>query len=536
MKGRANGNGAGGTEKDRAWSALRANLKSELLAPVAGLLQYSEMLVSEAEERGYDILLDDLRTIRASCGRVQEVADRILDASQPPPDEKEARHDLINPLNPIIQHCEMLLEDAQERVFLDGFVPDLCEMLRLARHLLRQIGDLFTFARPDGAALTFKPKEVAGLPPCLPAKVAPPAEKRLVLVVDDNEINRGVLCRQLQREGHEAAAAANGRVALEMVRQRPFDLVLLDILMPELGGFETLLCLKADDKLCHVPVIMISALDEIDSAAQCIEHGAEDYLTKPCNTILLRSRIGACLEKKRLRDREIQHLEEIRRGKERVDELLRVILPHQVVPELIRTGTVRPRRVENVAVLFADLVGFTHYCGQRAPEEVVNGLQGLIQTWEELALRHRVQKIKTIGDALMAACGLLEEPPDDPVRCAVRFGGDMIAATRRLMPAWSVRVGIHVGPVVAGVVGCRQYLFDLWGDTVNTAARMESHGQPDAVNLSPQAWARVAAVARGRPNPGEVKSLGWTEMMILECLTSEGETPAASLATATENS
>lgn len=526
MKGRPKDNGAVGGEADRAWSARRANLKQELLAPVAGLLQYSEMLVAEAEERGYDILLDDLRIIRASCARVQEVADRILDAAQPPSDEKAARHDLINPLNPIIQYCEILLEDAKERVFLDGFVPDLREMLRLARYLLREINDLFTFARPDSAAFSGEQKEVAGLPPSLSAKAAPPAEKGLLLVVDDNEINRGVLCRQLQREGHETAAAANGRAALEMLRQRAFDLVLLDILMPELGGFETLRHIKADDKLRPLPVIMISALDEIDSAAQCIEHGAEEYLTKPCNTILLRSRIGACLEKKRLRDREIRHLEEIRRGKERVDELLRVILPPQVVPELISTGTVRPRRVENVAVLFADLVGFTRYCGRHSPEEVVDGLQGLVRMWEELARKHHIQKIKTIGDALMAACGLLEHPPDDPVRCAVRFGRDMIAATRRLTPDWSVRVGIHVGPVVAGVVGCRQYLFDLWGDTVNIAARMESHGRPNAINLSPQAWKRVAAEARGVPNPGEVKGLDWTEMMILDGLTSEEETSA----------
>lgn len=525
MKGRPNGNDAGATERDRAWSALRANLKQELLAPVAGLLQYGDMLLAEAEERGYDLLLDDLRTIRTLCRDVQEMAERILDCSQLLPDEKQARHDLINPLNPIIQCCEMLLEDARERVFLDGFVPDLCEMLRLARCLMRQIDDLFTFTHPHNGSGILLSETIPGLPPCLPAKVAPPAETGLVLVVDDNDINRGVLCRQLEREGHQTAAAANGRIALEMLRQRPFDLVLLDILMPELGGFDTLLRLKTDDRLRAIPVIMITALDEIDSAARCIEHGAEDYLTKPCNSVLLRARIGACLEKKRLRDREVQHLEDIRRGKKRVDELLQVILPRQVVPELIGSGTVRPRRVENVAVLFADLVGFTSYCGRHTPEQVVEGLQKLIETWEEIALRHQVLKIKTIGDAFMAACGLLEKPPQDPVCCMVKFGMEMIESTRRVTPDWSVRVGIHVGPVVAGVVGRRQYLFDLWGDTVNTASRMESNGRPNCINLSPEAWTRIASTACGVPNRAEVKGIGWTEMMILDCLNSQGAGP-----------
>jgi class 3 adenylate cyclase len=533
MKGQPKGIEAVGVERNRSWSALRANLKQELLAPVAALGQYSEMLVREAEERGYDILLDDLRTIRTACGRVQEIADRILDASQPPPDEKQARHDLINPLNPIIQCCEMLLEDARERLFLDAFVPDLREMLRLARCLLRQIDDLFSFARPDSNHDLVVGDVVPGLPPSLLAKTAP-TETGLVLVVDDNEINRGVLCRQLEREGHQTAAAVNGRIALEMLHQRPFDLVLLDILMPELGGFDTLVQVKSDERLRPVPVIMITALDEVDSAARCIEIGAEDYLTKPCNTVLLRARIGACLEKKRLRDREVQHLDEIRRGKERVDELLRVILPRQVVPELIGSGTVRPRLVENVAVLFADLVGFTSYCGRHTPEQVVDRLQKLVETWEEIALRHQVLKIKTIGDAFMAACGLLEPPPQDPVCCMVQFGLEMIEQTRRVTPEWSVRVGIHVGPVVAGVVGRRQYLFDLWGDTVNTASRMESNGRPDCINLSLDAWTRIASLACGVPHLAEIKGIGWSKMMILKSLTSQGE--SAALATAAEMS
>jgi class 3 adenylate cyclase len=149
-----------------------------------------------------------------------------------------------------------------------------------------------------------------------------------------------------------------------------------------------------------------------------------------------------------------------------------------------------------VAVLFCDIVNFTPYCDQRQPQEVLTHLQQLVETYEELAARYQMQKIKTIGDAFMAVAGLLT-PVENPVLSCVRCGLDMIAAAPRLTPEWNVRVGIHVGPVVAGVLGRRQYLFDLWGDTVNTAARMESSGVAGTVSLSRAAWEQVAVHYRG---------------------------------------
>jgi CheY-like chemotaxis protein len=135
-----------------------------------------------------------------------------------------------------------------------------------------------------------------------------------LLVVDDNEDNRYTLTRRLAREGYDTVVtAANGREALELLAARRFDLVLLDVMMPELNGYEVLERLRADDRLRHVPVIMISALDQLESVVRCIELGAEDYLPKPFNPVLLRARVGACLEKKRLRDQEVRYLEDVAR-------------------------------------------------------------------------------------------------------------------------------------------------------------------------------------------------------------------------------
>lgn len=133
-----------------------------------------------------------------------------------------------------------------------------------------------------------------------------------LLVVDDNEDNRYTLVQRLKRLGYtDVATAVDGRQALECLHEREFDLVLLDVMMPELNGYEVLERLRADDRLRHVPVIMISAMDQIESVVRCIELGAEDYLPKPFNPVLLRARVGACLEKKRLRDQELRYLQEV---------------------------------------------------------------------------------------------------------------------------------------------------------------------------------------------------------------------------------
>lgn len=155
-------------------------------------------------------------------------------------------------------------------------------------------------------------------------------EQGFVLVVDDNEANRDVLSRRLKRQGHTVAVAENGRQALDMVRVQAFDLILLDIMMPEMNGYQVLEELKADPALRHVPVIMISALDDIDSVVKCVELGAEDYLYKPFNPVLLRARVSASLEKKWLRDQEQSYLHAVKRELELGRRIQADFLPSQL--------------------------------------------------------------------------------------------------------------------------------------------------------------------------------------------------------------
>jgi adenylate cyclase len=337
-----------------------------------------------------------------------------------------------------------------------------------------------------------------------------------VLVVDDNDGNRDLLMRWLSRDGYTVTPAEDGIRALALLKEQPFDLVLLDVMMPELNGFEVLQRIKADELLRHLPVVMVSALAEIDSVVRCIALGAEDYLTKPFNPILMRARVGACLEKKRLRDREVHHLQQIERERQRADELLHVIFPTQIVEELKTTDTVKPQLHEDVAVLFCDVVGFTPFCERSDPEEVIAGLQELIVAYEELVHGHDMHKIKTVGDSFMATAGLLK-PVKTPALNCVRCGLEMVQIARRLPTQWNVRVGIHQGPVVAGVVGHRQYLFDLWGDTVNTASRMESHGAEGFVNVSATVWDLISHRYEGESR-GQVLVKGKGAMELFQVL------------------
>ncbi|MBA3776956.1 MAG: SpoIIE family protein phosphatase [Betaproteobacteria bacterium] len=227
-------------------------------------------------------------------------------------------HDLRTPLNHIIGYTEMLIEQAQEKA-QDNFVPDLQKTHAAGKQLLSLINDSFHPIRSaDTRAASAAPSEEG--PTTTKQKSAAEAstenpvartDQGLVLVVDDVENNRDVLSRRLEHQGYAVATAENGRQALERLRADTFDLVLLDIMMPEMDGYEVLQRLKADEALRPIPVIMISALSELDSVVRCIGMGAEDYLPKPFNPTLLKARIGACLEKKRARDRETGLFEQL---------------------------------------------------------------------------------------------------------------------------------------------------------------------------------------------------------------------------------
>jgi len=296
----------------------------------------------------------------------------------------------------------------------------------------------------------------------------PEAGARL-LVVDDNKVNRLLLARSLEMQGHRVALAENGRVALEMLRREPFDLMLLDIAMPEMDGLQVLEQLKSDLRLRDLPVIVTSALEELDKVVRCIELGAEDYLHKPVNPVLLRARIGASLEKKRLRDQQ--------------KELVRRFATPEVARDLDASGFALGGHRVQATAMFSDIRDFTALSEQLPPEETIDLLNTYYTLMFDAISGHGGVVNQMVGDGLMAIFGAPLSLAD-PCRAAARAALEMTEMIelynrdpeRAGKPAIAIGIGIASGSVIAGYTGTQQRAtYTCVGDAVNLAARLEAH-------------------------------------------------------------
>lgn len=308
-----------------------------------------------------------------------------------------------------------------------------------------------------------------------------------VLVADDDSRIREILTRFLRNKGHRVVSTANGRDALSAMQALAFDAVLLDVLMPEMDGFTTLRRIKEDPGLEHVPVIMLSGDYGRETVARCLALGADDYLRKPFDPIFLVARLTSSIEKKRLRDRDRASHERLLQEQKRSHDLLLNILPESVARRLEYGQKMIANHFESVTVLFCDLVSFTQFSSSVAAPELVQRLNRVFHAFDDLVVEHGAEKIKTIGDAYLAVAGLPEACSDHAHRAA-RLALAMLDAARGLNESGDlplhVRIGLHSGPVTAGVIGKLKFAYDIWGDTVNVASRMESAGVADAIQVS----------------------------------------------------
>ena len=317
-------------------------------------------------------------------------------------------------------------------------------------------------------------------------------EKSDLLVVDDNRVNRLLVGRTLEQFGHRVAFAENGRLALETLRSRPADLVLLDIEMPEMNGYQTLEALRADPKLRDTLVVMMSSVDEVDSVARCIEMGAEDYLFKPVNGVLLRARVAASLEKKRLRDQQ--------------RELFRKFATAEVAEELLLTGFALGGKHVDATVMFSDIRSFTSLAESLQPSETIDLLNSYYTLMFDAIGGQGGIVNQMLGDGLMAMFGA-PLPHADHAERAVRAGLEMLELVAGFdrdqaaqgKPEIRIGIGIASGQVIAGFTGTeRRVTYTCVGDTVNVAAHLEAHtkilGQP--ILIDEQTRARLSSPIR----------------------------------------
>ncbi len=310
-----------------------------------------------------------------------------------------------------------------------------------------------------------------------------------ILVIDDDPLNRRLLTATLEHQGHQTSSAGDGTTALAMLAEDPPDVVLLDLVMPGMDGIEVLERIKADDALRHLPVIVISGVDDAESVVRCIEMGAEDFLPKPFDPVILRARVNAGLNRKLLHDLEQQ----------RVRSVFARFVPESVVGALLdRTegGSTIPAESLTGTVLFGDLRGFTPFAESLPVDRVIEVLNRYLGLMTDAVLDHGGTLVDYLGDGVMAAFGA-PVPTDDHADLAVEAARSMVTEklpefnewlqTSGIGDGFRMGIGLNSGPVMSGSVGSERRLeYAVIGDTVNTASRIEglTKQTPHAVLLA----------------------------------------------------
>jgi adenylate cyclase len=300
-----------------------------------------------------------------------------------------------------------------------------------------------------------------------------------ILVIEDEPANIQTLSTILKERGYDINIATNGRQALEVLERIRPDLILLDIMMPEIDGFETCRRIKASTAWREIPIIFLTAKTDTADIVRGFELGAVDYVAKPFNAHELLARVNTHLT-----------LDYLHRENER---LLLNVLPASIANKLKQQVGIIAERFDDASVLFADIVGFTPLSARLSPTELIESLNRVFSGFDELADHHKLEKIKTIGDGYMVAGGLIEQDADHLAAMAT-MALAMHENVRKLNSEFgglSLRIGLQVGSVIAGVIGIRKFIYDVWGDTVNTASRLESHGAPGRTHVSEMVFERL---------------------------------------------
>ena len=302
-------------------------------------------------------------------------------------------------------------------------------------------------------------------------------EKAEILIADDQEAGRYILQEMLANQGYRLIMAEDGLEALAKLSESIPDLILLDVMMPGMDGFELCEHLRDNPQLAEVPVIMVTALEDRLSRVRGLESGANDFISKPLDRVELLARVGTAVEFNLKRKKALEALE---RSMEEVESLLRNTMPESVAHRLRQNCDILADRFDEVSILFADIVGFTKIAAQMSPRVLVRMLNEIFSCFDKLTDERGLEKIKTVGDKYMVAGGL-PEPRADHAESIAELALDIQDEVDQLEDQFRgiingslrIRIGINTGPVVAGVIGVRKYTYDLWGDTVNVASRME---------------------------------------------------------------
>ena len=486
-------------DPERVRRAILGHVRHELRTPINAILGYSEMLLEDAPVGDVSA---DLERINEGGKQLLALVDSILDSSRVESDAEreigsyasQIEADLRTPISSVIGYCEMLIEVETEagRSVMEA---DLKRILKSARSLLETSGDIVRVAKQ--AELTVQGIDSSVLTSDVLSKLHPVGVttegEGSLLVVDDNETNRDLLTRQLARHGYMVATASDGLEALEQMQRQAFDLVLLDVIMPNLDGVEVLRRIKADERLRDTSVIMLSSLDEVDSAVRCLQLGAEEYLSKPVEGALLEARIRANLEIRRLRARERTMSERLDSDQTVIDDLLTRGIPDSMADRVLagEDPIIDTWPAAAVLCLNLDPIPF----GAGSVDSYVAFLASTLVQFEQAATTVSGIDARLSGRMGFTAA-VLESQPERPMAAPLaELAESFLSNLARENPdaPGMFRCGIHSGPLVGSLFGSPRLRFELWGDAVDTAQAVADMADPGSILVTPPAKAALGS-------------------------------------------
>lgn len=501
---------------DRERRALLEDLRSEFSTPLDVIVGYSEILSEEfsvIEEKNkvaskklkIKKCASDLRRILEEGKELQRKVDEAFEFAGLESNRadfnlagfiRDLHHTLLTPLNSIIGYSELLWENGFTSLG-EQFDYDLKRIYDAAQLFIGYINEIANVAKTqfEGGDLSKQFNSmskiirsvVSSIPPLEQRVGLQPTKEGTVLIIDDNEMELDLLKRRVEYYGYKAIPCNRASEAMNYLEKYSVDLILLQIIMADISGFEILKQIKKHEKFRHLPIIVMSPLKELDAIVRCFELGVDDYLSKPFNSVIFKARVNDCIEKKHLRDKEKEYLTNLTREKERSEELLLNILPASIAERLRNGEEFIADRMDSGTVLFIDIVNSSSLAEELSPQRMIFLLNEVFSIIDQLIDRYNVEKIKTIGDGYMAAAGITtpnKNHADSIARVALETLEALRKMNRELDTDLKLRIGINSGPVVAGIIGVKRFGYDLWGTTVNLASRMESQGVPDKIQVS----------------------------------------------------
>lgn len=314
-------------------------------------------------------------------------------------------------------------------------------------------------------------------------------KRKKLLLVDDMDVILDVITIHLDEfeQNFEYVRACNGREACKLALTEQPDLILMDWEMPIMNGIEALGILKKNARTKDIPVVILSGFTESDNVKVALETGAVDYIRKPIDSVELIARVRSVLALHSAFDALKQKSHELVIEREKVEKILRGVIPPQVINEIKDSGQIKPKRYKHASVMFADLVGFTQKTNKMSPKRLIDELNDIFSAFDRIVANNNCTRIKTIGDAYLAVAGLPMEDDDHAenlVNAAIEFRRFIAQRNKIKNTKWDLTIGVNSGSIIGSLIGHENFLFDIFGDSVNVAARLQGQCLPMRIAIS----------------------------------------------------